>query len=108
MRPPGEPVKRSSLRPALGVIAIVLVLGGLALFLWPGIPVESQVTGGLVARSGAMLGAVWFAWPVLTNVRPWVAVVLVMVLGVTVIRPMLLLVAIPAVLIIGYLGRRSR
>ena len=108
MSPPDEPVTRPSLRPALGVVALVLVIGGLAFFLWPGVPVESQVTGGLVARAGAMLGAIWFAWPVLTAVRPWVAVVLIVVLGVAVIRPSLLLVAIPLVLIVGYLGRRNR
>ncbi|HEX2369824.1 MAG TPA: hypothetical protein VHM94_11395 [Acidimicrobiia bacterium] len=108
MSPAADPVTRRSLRPALGVVAIVLVVGGLAFFVWPGLPLVSQVSGGLIARSGAMLGAIWFAWPVLTSVRPWVAAVLVVVLGVAVVRPSLLLVVIPLVLVVGYLGGRSR
>jgi hypothetical protein len=37
-----------------------------------------------------------------------VAAVLVVVLGVAVVRPSLLLVVIPLVLVVGYLGGRSR
>jgi hypothetical protein len=82
-------------------MAVLLSLGGGYIW-WQG----NQAGGGVLLRSGLVLGAIWLAWPGLVTInRRWLLPAL-LVVAFAVSRPVLLIWLAPALLAYGLLRRR--
>jgi hypothetical protein len=88
-------------RRIIGIAALAAVVGG-GIVYWNG----AIANGGVLLRSGVILGAIWFAWPALARVdRRWL-IPAVLAIVVLVTRPALLLWVLPALVVLGLLRRR--
>lgn len=89
-----------STRRLVAVIALGLCLVGTVIY-WQG----NDISGGILVRSGLVLGAVWLAWPALMKLNPrWLVPALAM-LAFAVTRPGLLIWVVPALLVFAVLRR---
>lgn len=88
-------------RRLIGLAALAAVAGGGVVY-WNG----AIANGGVLLRTGVILGAIWFAWPALARIdRRWLLpAVLTLIILVT--RPALLLWVVPALVVFGFLRRR--
>ena len=91
-----------STRRLIAAIAAVLSLAG-AFVYWQG----NRISGGVLLRSGLVLGAVWLAWPALSALNPRWLVPGVATLAFAVTRPALLIWILPALLVFALLRRRQ-
>jgi len=89
-----------STRRLVAVIAVLLTLSG-ALIYWQG----NEISGGILIRSGLVLGAIWLAWPALANLNPRWLVPGVAITAFAVTRPGLLIWIVPALLVFALLRR---
>jgi hypothetical protein len=87
-------------RRLVAVIAVGLSLVG-ALIYWQG----NEISGGILVRSGLVLGAIWLAWPALANLNPRWLVPALAILAFAVTRPSLLIWIVPALLVFALLRR---
>jgi hypothetical protein len=84
------------------VIAVALCAGGAVVYAQ-----GNQAGGGVLLRSGLVLGSIWVAWPALTTLnRRWL-VPAVIVLAFAVTRPGLLIFLVPALLAFALLRHRG-
>ena len=89
-------------RRVIAAVAAALCLAG-AITYWQG----NQIGGGVLVRSGLVLGAIWVAWPALVNLnRRWLWPVLA-ALAFAVTRPALLIWLAPALLAFALLRHRG-
>jgi hypothetical protein len=65
----------------------------------------NQGGGGILIRSGLVLGAIWLAWPALANLNPRWLVPALALLAFAVTRPGLLIWIAPALLVFALLRR---
>ena len=92
----------ASTRRVVAVITIGLCLSGAVVY-WQG----NQISGGVLLRSGLVLGAIWLAWPALSALSPrWLYPGLA-ALAFAVTRPALLIWVLPALLVFALLRRRQ-
>ena len=90
-------------RTILAAGALSLSLAG-AYIWWRG----NEAGGGVLLRSGLVLGAIWLAWPGLVTIdRRWLLPAILLI-GLAVTRPALLIWLVPALLIMAFWRRRSR
>lgn len=89
-----------STRRLVAVFAIALFLVG-AFVYWQG----NQIGGGVLVRSGLILGAIWLAWPALSTLNTRWLVPALAVLAFAVTRPALLIWTAPALLVFALLRR---
>ena len=87
-------------RRLVAVIAVGLCLVG-ALIYWQG----NQISGGILLRSGLVLGAIWLAWPALVKLNPRWLVPALALLAFAVTRPGLLIWVVPALLVFALVRR---
>jgi hypothetical protein len=89
-------------RRVIAAVAVALCLAG-GISYWRG----NQVGGGVLVRSGLVLGAIWVAWPALVNLdRRWLWPALA-ALAFAVTRPGLLIWLAPALLAFALLRHRG-
>ena len=89
-----------STRRLVAVIAVALGAVGAVIY-WQG----NQISGGILVRSGLVVGAIWLAWPALTNLKPRWLVPALAILAFAVTRPGLLIWIVPALLVFALLRR---
>ena len=89
-----------STRRLTAAIAVLLSLSG-ALIYWQG----NEISGGILIRSGLVLGAIWLAWPALVKLNPRWLVPALALLAFAVTRPGLLIWFVPALLVFALLRR---
>jgi hypothetical protein len=95
-------VNRATTRSLLGLAAGSCLLAG-GLIFWQG----QEANSSILLRAGMVLAAVWVAWPALARVdRRWLGPALAGLI-LAVVRPGLLLWALPAWLVLGGWRRRS-
>ena len=82
------------------MMAVALSLSGTFIY-WQG----NEISGGILLRSGLVLGAIWLAWPALVKLNPRWLVPALAVLAFAVTRPGLLIWAVPALLVFALLRR---
>jgi hypothetical protein len=87
-------------RRLVAVIAVGLCLVG-ALIYWQG----NEISGGILLRSGLVLGAIWLAWPALVKLNPRWLVPALALLAFAVTRPGLLIWLVPALLVFALFRR---
>ncbi|HUP17416.1 MAG TPA: hypothetical protein VM848_15355 [Acidimicrobiia bacterium] len=89
-----------STRRLVAVIAVALTVPG-AFIYWQG----NEISGGILLRSGLVLGASWLAWPALVKLNPRWLVPALALLAFAVTRPGLLIWLVPALLVFALLRR---
>jgi hypothetical protein len=90
------------MRAAIGLFAVVLLIVGF----FTRHQVDDAISGACV-RVGLMMGIWWFAYPQLQNVPRWLAVTGGLLLLVVMLRPKLLIFAVPVVIVLWILRPRS-
>ncbi len=96
-------------RHLIGVIALVLLSGSGILLLWPQTGGSHQVVLAACMRIGAVMAALWLAYPQLSQLPQWLFAVALGVVLVAAIRPrpQILLMAVPVVILIVLLRPRG-
>ena len=94
-------------RPTVGLIAVILLGGALALWLWPRDWGCYQALLGACLRLGAVMAALWLAHPQLRRLPPWLADGLLVTVLLVALRPKLLLLAVPLLVAFWLLRPRS-
>ena len=91
-----------STRRLVAVMAAALCVGGGVIYTQ-----GNQAGGGVLLRSGLVLGAIWVAWPALVTLnRRWL-VPAIIALAFAVTRPGLLIWLVPALLVFALLRHRG-
>jgi hypothetical protein len=93
-------------RPTLGVISLVLIIGGTILMLRP-IDGDSYL-GAIGVRSGLVLGAIWVALPNIRRAPHWLLYAVAVLAAVLIVRPRLVLYALPVAAVVAIVGATSR
>lgn len=93
-------------RPTLGVISLVLIIGGAILMLRP-IDGDTYL-GAIGVRSGLVLGAIWVALPNIRRAPHWLLYAVAVLAGVLIVRPRLVLYALPVAAVVAIVGATSR
>ena len=91
-----------SIRWLVAAMALALSVAG-AFIYWQG----NRGGGGVLVRSGLVLGAVWLAWPALAALSPRWLIPALGALAFAVTRPALLIWILPALLVFALLRRRQ-
>jgi hypothetical protein len=98
-------------RHTIGIIAVVLLLGAVALGIWP---LETAWHGPLWAaccRLGPCLGALWLAYPQVKRLPAWLVVGITLLVVLLAVKPRwfraVLPIAIPILIILAILKPRS-
>jgi hypothetical protein len=89
-----------STRRVVAVMAAALTVSGTLIY-WQG----NEISGGILLRSGLVVGAIWLAWPALANLNPRWLVPALALLAFAVTRPGLLIWIVPALLVFALLRR---
>ena len=95
-------------RTHLGFCALALLaIGGIAYRSFPGDANAVGFAGGCI-RMGVVLGALWLAWPQITGFLSraprWLLVASGIAIVVCVVKPILLLLAVPALALLWFFG----
>ena len=93
------------MRASIGLFAVVLLVAGLILRN-PSSETLSA-TGGACLRVGMLMAIWWFAYPQLQYIPRWLAVACGLALLLVIRWPKLLLVAIPFLAVLWFLGPRA-
>jgi hypothetical protein len=93
-------------RPTLGVISLVLIIGGAILMMRP-IDGDSYL-GAISVRAGLVLGAIWVSLPNIRRAPRWLLLAVSVLAIVLIIRPRLLLYALPVAALVALVGATSR
>jgi hypothetical protein len=93
-------------RPTLGVISLVLIIGG-AFFMLRPIDGDSYM-GAISVRAGLVLGSVWVALPNIRRAPRWLLWAVSVLAVVLIVRPRLLLYALPVAAVAALLGGTGR
>ena len=93
-------------RPTLGLISLVLVIGGTILMVRP-IDGDSYV-GAISLRAGLVLGAIWVSLPNIRRAPRWLLAAVAILAVILIVRPRLLLYALPVAAVVALIGATSR
>jgi hypothetical protein len=99
-------------RPTVALLTVVLILGAVAMWIWPPDDQDSTLASlhGAFVRMSILLAALWLAEPALRRFPPWMILVGLtggILLLAALRQPGLYRIAIP-VLVILWLTRRTR
>jgi hypothetical protein len=89
-------------RPAIGLIAIVLLLAGLA----TRGQTDQTVSGGCL-RMGVVMAIWWFAAPQMRGIPKWMAISCGVALLMVMLQPKLILLAVPVLIVLWFLRPRG-
>lgn len=93
-------------RPTLGIISLVLIMGGAILMLRP-IGGDSYL-GAISVRAGLVLGAIWVSLPNIRRAPRWLLSAIAVLAMVLIVRPRLMLYALPVAAVVALVGATSR
>jgi hypothetical protein len=96
-------------RPAIGIIAIVLLASSAALLIWRHVqPAEDwrYALMGATVRVGVIMGVVWLAYDELKRLPGWIWGTFPVLLVILAVRPRYLLIAVPIVIALAILKPR--
>lgn len=95
-------------RTAVGLTAIGFLVCGAALYVWPQNWESYPLVLSACVRVGAVLGAIWLAHPQLNRMPDWLFALGVAAMLLAAIRPKVILIAIPILILIALLRPRSK
>lgn len=94
------------MRASIGLIAVILLAAGIIVSLQANESLHGA--GGASLRVGVVMGIWWLAYPQAQRVPLWLSVACAITLFVVMRRPKLLVVAIPLLAVLWFLGPRTR
>ena len=96
-------------RHLIGIIAIALLLGGTALWLWPP-STEGWIHQFHAAcwRVGALMSVLWLAYPQVHRMPAWLWAAIPALVLVLAVRPRWFLIAVPVVIALAILKPRLK
>ena len=94
-------------RPAIGIIALLLLVAGAVLWIWP-TGDGYQLYLGACVRVGAVMAVFWLAYEEVSRLPAWIWATVPVLLVILAVRPKWLLIAVPIVLVMAILKPRSR
>lgn len=89
-----------STRRLIAVVAAGVALSGTFIY-WQG----NEISGGILLRSGLVLGSIWLAWPALSSLSSRWLVPALATLAFAVTRPGVLIWIVPALLVFALFRR---
>jgi hypothetical protein len=98
-------------RHAIGIIAIVLLAGSAALFVWRHVdPAEDWrfALMGATVRVGVIMGVVWLAYDEVKRLPAWIWGAFVVLLVILAVKPKALVIAVPIVIALAILKPRLK
>ena len=99
-------------RTSLGIVALVLLLIGVFVYKYAPTRADSKAFAGGCIRVGIVLGALWLALPqllrFLSKTPKWLLVASTIGIVVCAVKPLLLLVAVPMLVLLWFLGSKLR
>lgn len=93
-------------RHAIGIIALVLLLGAVVLSIWRPQGAGNNFTLGALVRVGAVMAVLWLAYPDVKRLPPWIWATFPVLLMILAVRPRWLVVAVPLVIALAILKPR--
>ena len=95
-------------RHAIGVIAIVLLLGAGALWIWPlettwYVPLQSACS-----RLGPCMAVLWLAYPEVKRLPAWLLPTIPLLIVILAVKPKLFLIALPIVILMLIIRPKGR
>jgi hypothetical protein len=95
-------------RHAIGILALLLVAGAVFFWIWPPAPQDAFAVQSKAAcwRMGALLCALWLAYPHVSRIPRWMLMPSLVLLVVLARWPRLLLIAVPIVIVLAILKPR--
>ena len=94
-------------RHAVGVIALVLLLGAAALWIWPIEASWHEPLKAACSRLGPCMAAVWLAYNEVKRLPAWLVATIPMLIVVLAVRPKWFLIALPIVIALALLRPRA-
>jgi len=94
-------------RPAIGIIALLLLLAAAALWLWP-VGEGNDLYLGACVRVGAVMAVFWLAYEEVSRLPAWIWATVPVLLVILAVKPKWLLIAVPVVLLMAILKPRRR
>jgi len=97
-------------RHAIGIIALVLLLLAVVFWIWPPPWSGDLFARGAFVRVGAIMAALWLAYPEVKRLPPWLLAAIPLLLVILAVRPRWFLIALPIVIALAILrpGMPSR
>lgn len=89
------------MRAAIGLFAVMLLIAGIVMYT----QVDEAISGACL-RVGLMMSVWWFAYPQVKNVPRWLAVTGGVMLFLVILRPKLLILAIPVLIVLWLMRPR--
>jgi len=93
-------------RHAIGTIALLLLLGAVVLWIWPVQWGGDEALLGALVRVGAVMAALWLAYPDVKRLPAWVLATVPLLLVVLALRPRWFLILLPIVIALAILRPR--
>lgn len=94
-------------RPAIGIIALLLLAAAAALWKWP-VGDGNGLYLGACVRVGSVMAVLWLAYDEVSRLPGWVWATVPALLVILAVRPRWLLIAIPIVLVLSIIKPRRR
>ena len=93
-------------RHAIGIIGLLLLIGAVVFWIWPPEGAWSQQAKAACWRLGPVMVVLWLAYTDVKRLPPWILGTFPVLLVVLVVRPRLLVIAIPLVVALAILKPR--
>jgi hypothetical protein len=95
-------------RHAIGIIAIVLLLGAVALWIWPlendwYVPLKAACS-----RLGPCMAVLWIAYPEVKRLPAWLLPTIPLLIVILAVKPKLFLIALPIVILMLIIRPKGR
>jgi hypothetical protein len=94
-------------RHAVGIIAVLLLLGAVAFWIWPAEGEGHPALEAACWRVGALMAVLWAAWPDIGRLPRWMAWAIPVLVVLLALRPRWFLLAIPILIVLAILKPRT-
>ena len=94
-------------RHAIGIIAVVLLLGAAALWIWPLEASWYEPLKAACSRLGPFMAVLWLAYDEVKRLPPWLLATVPGLVLVLAVRPRWFLIALPIVIALAILKPRA-
>lgn len=95
-------------RHVIGIIAVVLLLGAAALWIWPFEAGWHAPLKAACSRLGPFMAVLWLAYHEVKRMPPWLLATIPALVLVLAVRPRWFLIALPIVIAMAILKPRAR
>jgi hypothetical protein len=92
----------------IGIISVILLVGALALWIWPSQASWYVPFWSACCRLGPFMAVLWVAYPEVRRMPAWLVAAIPLLIVLLAVRPKLFLIALPVVIALAILRPRAR